>query len=243
MPLLWVFVLLLFSYFSKNAKWRKRSFWTAIVFLFLLSNEFLANEAMLAWEIPPTPMKDVKEYSIGVVLTGVTNYSKKPQDRVYFMKGADRIMHALHLYRLGKIKKILITGGKGTIGNYMIRPESVELKEVLKLAHVPEEDIYIETESINTHENATLTAGVLKNKGLEKEKLLLITSAFHMRRSEGCFKKAGLDTDEFSCDFYSGERIYTLDRFIVPSEVAISKWGLLAHEVIGYVVYKLVGYA
>ena len=69
MPLVWVFALLLFSYFSKNAQWRKRSFWAAIVFLFLLSNDFLANEAMIAWEVPPTPMKDVKQYSVQATIS------------------------------------------------------------------------------------------------------------------------------------------------------------------------------
>ncbi len=241
MPLTWVFGLLLFSYFTRKEKWKKKAFWTGLLLLFVFSNEFLANEAMLAWEVPPTPMTEVKNYEVGIVLTGVTNYNKEPRDRVYFVKGADRATHAMQLYFAGKIKKILITGGKATIVDYGHTAESINLKGLMVMCGIPEKDIIVESEANNTRENATLSAVIL-NKAYPHTKHLLITSAFHMRRSKGCFDKAGLDTDEFSVDFYSHERKFLPVELLLPSEAAISKWGILVHEIMGYVVYKVVGY-
>ena len=61
---------------------------------------------MLAWEPEFKGFNEVKNHEIGIVLTGVTNLSKTAYDRTFFNKGADRITHALQLYRERKIKKI-----------------------------------------------------------------------------------------------------------------------------------------
>ena len=71
---------------------------------------------------------------------------------------------------------------------------------------------------------------------------LLITSAFHMRRSKACFKKAGLPVDLFSTDFYSHPRYYTPDTLLVPQAEAITIWQKLFKEWTGMVAYKAAGY-
>jgi len=109
------------------------------------------------------------------------------------------------------------------------------------MAGVPEADIITESNSRNTRENAVNTARVLAQHP-EWKRLLLVTSAFHMRRAEGCFQKAGVKTDSYSTDFYARERSYALDETILPSIDAFDLWHLLIHEIVGYAVYKLLGY-
>jgi uncharacterized SAM-binding protein YcdF (DUF218 family) len=71
---------------------------------------------------------------------------------------------------------------------------------------------------------------------------LLITSAFHMRRSLGCFEKVGFNVAPYSTDRYSGERKYIFDHLFIPSASVLEEWNLIIHEWIGYMTYYFSGY-
>lgn len=241
MPATLIGIGLLLSLFLKNKKWKKRSLITAIVLFLIFTNDFIINEILLRWEVPPTAFADVPpHYDVGIVLTGVANLQKEPDDRVYFNKGADRVIHAIELYKRGKINKILISGGTGSLK----RPDLTEanaLVKVLQLFDVPEEDIIVEKASRNTHENAVFSAAIL-NKNFPDGRFLLITSAFHLRRAQGCFEKAGVATDIFSTDFYTHPTSFTVDSMLLPNENALDKWQTFIREMLGIAAYKAAGY-
>lgn len=240
MPLLWVLLLLILAVLLKSMKWGRISLLAALAVLLIFSNPFLANESWRAWEVDAIPINEVEHHDVAVILTGVTSYRGDISDRIHTSRGADRFLHPLHLYRLGKIDQFLISGGSGQVLSDHV-PEAEQIEKLLLLAGVAEEDIVTEGNSRNTHENAVNTASVLERHP-EWQEVLLVTSAFHMRRSAACFQKAGVDADAFSTDFYASERRYTPDELIIPSVVAFSNWHLLIHEVAGFVVYKLLGY-
>jgi uncharacterized SAM-binding protein YcdF (DUF218 family) len=240
MPILWVLLFLFLALFLKNAKYKRGFLVAALAILTVLSNPFLENEAWRAWEVKATPVKDLGQYDVAIILTGVTGYREDLPDRIHTKKGADRFLHPLQLYRLGKIEHFLISGGDGRVTGTAV-PEAEQLEKILLMAGVAEEDITTESNSRNTHENAVNTAKVLA-KHPEWKKRLLVTSAFHMRRSEACFKKAGVAVDVYSSDFYSAPRYLTPDETIVPNAGSFSNWHLLIHEITGYFVYKLMGY-
>jgi uncharacterized SAM-binding protein YcdF (DUF218 family) len=208
--------------------------------LFFFSNEFILNQAIRIWEIPATPIDNVAQYDIGIVLTGISSQPQAPRDRVYLDKGSDRVLHTLQLYRLGKIKKILISGGSGRLFGDTIS-EASELAKIFLLCGIPSSDILIEDKSVNTRENAILSMKFMEENNIHG-KPLLITSAFHMRRASLCFKKAGLNTDTFSTDFYSHKTSFTPAELLFPSEKALSRWTILFHEILGVISYKIVGY-
>ncbi len=240
MPLVWVLVLFIYSFFSKNKRRKKASAVTGLLILFIFSNDFLVNEAFLLWEKKPVTIASMPVYQTGIVLTGMTHRMPQYNDRVFFDKGADRLLHTVQLYKAGKIKKILITGGSGYVFKEGIG-ESDALKNVFVYCGVPEKDIIIENKSRNTVENARFSKKMIADLHLQPD-YLLITSAFHMRRAEGCFVKAGLEAAIFPVDYYSGPRDYTFDQYLIPSEFALAKSALLIHELTGFIVYKLLGY-
>ena len=241
MPYTQMIAWFLLSLFLRNKIWKRRFFYLGIIYLVFFSNRFIANEVLLSWEVPPTPIVSLKhEYMAGIVLGGVTNSDKEPRDRTYFYKGADRITHAVQLYKLGIIKKILVSGGSSKLINRDIK-EAHNLRAFLIMCDIPEEDIIVEDGSRNTHENANLSAEILKSR-FPGEKHLVITSAFHLRRAMGCFRKTGLDVEGFSTDFYSKKRQYTPDKFIVPDLSAFGDWQLIIREWLGFIFYKIAGY-
>jgi uncharacterized SAM-binding protein YcdF (DUF218 family) len=103
-------------------------------------------------------------------------------------------------------------------------------------------DITIENETRNTHESAVEVKKLLETMNVPSSDCLLITSAFHMRRSLACYRKVGLELQPFTTDFYAHERRYHVDAFIVPKVEALLVWHKLAKEWVGMLAYKMAGY-
>lgn len=242
MPLTIVLILIVGGAVFIQKKWGKKMLWIGIGLLLFFTNPFLSNLALLAWEPDFKSFEEIETHEIGIVLTGVTNLSKTAYDRTFFNKGADRITHALQLYRMGKIKKILITGGTG-LNPVNPQSEAEVLKRFLLMTGVPESDILIEDQSKNTAQNAKFTRAFLEKNGISiDQEFVLITSAFHMARAKGCFDKEGLKTVTFPVDYYSHEVKYDIPSLIYPDAESISYWHKLVKEWIGIAVYKATGY-
>lgn len=239
----WVIIiaLLLASWIVRNTKWKKWLFRSGMILLLFLSNDFIANEMMSLWEIKATPFKDIHQtYDYGIVLTGVTKSDFDPDDRVYFTRGADRVTHSVQLYKLGIVKKILVSGGSGLLSTRR-RQEADEMAEALLLMGVPREDIVIENKSRNTHESAEEVKKILESIS-HPDRCLLITSGYHIRRSKACFTKVGWKTDTFSTDFQTHKRAFTFDIFLIPKIDAISIWSTAIREWVGFAAYWVMGY-
>ena len=239
-PLIWIIVLLFLSLLWKDDNFKKKCLRWALGFTLVFSNSFIFDECDRAWEIPLTRYESLKKYEGAIVLGGMMKYDKQ-HDRLQFQRGADRLFQAIELYKRGYIAKIIFTGGSGSI----LHPEDKEgpwVKRYLLTLGIPEKDFLIESESNNTHENAVFTKALL-----DKEKLtgnfLLITSAFHMRRSLACFQKEGIIAVPYSTDKSAGHRKFEFDHLLIPDASALYGFNNLIHEIAGFITYKIVGYA
>lgn len=242
MPLSICLILIIYGFFRMKNKKGNRILIAGIILLVFFSNKFISNGVMNAWEPDFKVISTLPNYEIGIVLTGVTNLDKNTNDRTFFNKGADRATHAIQLYKLGKIKKILITGGQG-LNPTNPNTEAALLRDFMLIAGVDEDDIILEDQAKNTYQNAVFTKEILDNLGYsETQKHLLITSAFHMYRSKGCFDKAKLNTDIFPVDYYGYESKYDLPSLLYPDPNSIFIWQKLFKEWIGIVMYKMAGY-
>lgn len=241
MPLTIIFGVLLASGLTRSATWRRRLFWTGVGLFFFFSNEFIANELMKAWEVETVAFSEMKNYRLGIVLTGTVIPQLQPDDRVYFAKGADRVVHTVQLYKKGLIDKILISGGSGRIIDIEER-EADQYRNVMMMMGVPDSVILVENETRNTHESAQAVRKILDDAGYSAEDCLLITSAFHMRRSLACYRKVGLDLDTFSTDFYAHQGTYYPDAFLIPKVEAFVLWSKLMKEWTGFIAYRMAGY-
>ena len=239
-PLVWVLVLLLFGLFHKNVNRRRKFVIGALVVFFFFTNDFIADTFMRGWEIPA--IKDetiIKPYDIGIVLGGMIAYDKS-FERPQFDRGSDRIFQAIKLYKEGKIRKILLDGGSGSITESDIL-EAPLLKQYLLQIGIPDSVIIVEKHSRNTHENATFVKPILDSI-CPHGSYLLITSASHMKRALKCFEKAGIPVTCYSADRYSGPPKFVFDYMFIPDKWALVSWDVLLHEWVGYITYKIAGY-
>jgi len=241
MPFTWIIGMVIAAAFLRNLKWKQRLLWIAVGVCLFFSNNFIANEAMNAWELNTIAYKDLAPHKMGIVLTGATIPNRYPDDRVYFARGADRVTHTVQLYKLGIISRILVSGGSGLIVTKE-EPEANKFKKAMVLMGVPDSVIMLENETRNTYESAVRVKPILDSLHLQSKDCLLITSAFHMRRSLACYRKAGLDVDYFTTDFYSNPRSFYPDNLFIPRLDAVMTWQKLMKEWVGMLAYKVSGY-
>ncbi len=193
---------------------------------------------MKSWELDPILFRNLEKHKYAVLLTGITSMEKLPADRTHFNKGVDRAIHTIDLYKKGLVDKIVITGGIGSIFTTS-KSESENLLSFFLQAGIPKENIILEIKARNTAENASYTKELIGSD----ESIILVTSAFHMRRSIACFKKIGIEVTPFPTDLYSIPYSWTPDDWLVPKSSAISNWEILIKEWIGFLAYKIRGYA
>ena len=213
-----------------------------IVLLLLASNQFLVMKAINAWEHRFVNLDEVKQtYDVGVLLSGGLITSVTPrQDHPSMGNHGDRILQTYLLYKHGRIRKILITGTSGEMMMARKLGETRQAASLLASWGVPAKDIMFEEKARNTRENAVFSGRILR-KMFPSGKYLLITSAFHMRRSAGCFEKVGIKTDPFPADFRGGYNRFVIQK-LVPDPDAFAFFCMLWHEVVGFMAYKAVGY-
>ncbi len=229
------------AFFHPNKTYQKRGKIAAAIFLIFFSNTFIFNEFCRKWEIHGTPIEQVGNYEIGIVLSGMAEYNNDLKE-LSIKQSGDRIWQAISLYKRKKIKKILITGKSGYLTERGL-DEANQFKEVLVSWGIPSNDIITETNSKNTHENALESKKVLTISYPHVDTCLLITSSTHMRRSLACFVQEGIICVPFSTNLYTGpNRHFFWDQLLVPNVDNFYHWNQLIKEWVGYVSYKIMGY-
>jgi uncharacterized SAM-binding protein YcdF (DUF218 family) len=100
----------------------------------------------------------------------------------------ERINHAINLYRTGKVRKIIFTGGQG---NKDELTEAAEARQFAITNGVPAKDILTEETSHTTYENVVNAKLVADANGLNK--VLIVSDPMHMKRAVAMAKDIGLD--------------------------------------------------
>lgn len=152
-------------------------------------------------------------------------------------QAGDRFVETLRLAREYAGARILVSGGDGSFsGRYA--GDAVVSAEFFSAFGIGSDRLLQEKLSRTTFENVENTKGLLAENGLSN--CLLVTSAFHMPRAIGLFRKAGLEVLPWSTDYRtSGIARLRLD-FTQPSAnaqlmtTALREWtGLLAYYLAG----------
>lgn len=178
----------------------------------------------------------------GIIILGgpISPYLSEARGQVTLGDGAERLTEIPKLARQFPNARIVYTGGNPTLFAGMGTPEALFGARLLESFGIPRERIVIEGDSRNTEENAVFTKALVKPK--PGERWLLITSALHMPRSVGVFRKAGFPVEPYPVDWHSDGKPKW--QWLRPPITPLRGWHLLddaSKEWIGLVVYWLTG--
>ena len=236
-PVFWIVLLLVLALLLKKPNLRKRLLIACLAVSILFTNTYIFNIIVNAWEYPLISLKDSGQiYEYGIVLGGMASENIKT-GKIKFSSSIDRLMQAIILYKQGNLKKIIFTGGSGLVFNQESK-EAYTLQNICYKLGIPKQDIIIEPYSKNTHENAVNTKKIITEKNV---KVLLITSAFHMRRSAACFKHEGYNFDAYPTDSLEEQNL-GLDDYFLPKATPLLDWAYIIKELVGFMAYKFAGY-
>ncbi len=239
-PFNWLLLFALFAFFIKDQKRKKRWIIISTCWFLLFSNPFVIQKLMLSWQAERKTLGPGEHYQTGILLAGFVGFEFK-SSQGFYGSASDRFIQAVRLYKLGHIKKILITGGSGSIWRQQYK-EADFVKEQLQEMGVTATDIISENQSRNTYENAVNSKLLLDSLQI-KGPYLLITSAMHMKRSQKVFAKAGLETVAYPCNFNVVNNPLTFFDAVTPSYKAFENWDIFLKESVGLLMYKLTGKA
>ncbi|NCD70064.1 YdcF family protein [Mucilaginibacter agri] len=230
-PITWVLAFMVYAIITKKPRRKQRLLIISLIVFYIFSAPVILDNYARLWDYPPVDAAKLPKYSCAIVLGG---FSSEKRDSTGMFNGAsDRFIQGLKLKAMGKASHILITSGNGSLDPDGFS-EGDWVYTQLKQLNIPDSVILIENKSRNTIENALFTKRLLVQKHLPPP-YLLVTSAFHMRRSQLIFKKAGLETVPYPCNYTAGFGKFSIFAFW-PSTEIFNTWGYYTKELVGYVV-------
>jgi uncharacterized SAM-binding protein YcdF (DUF218 family) len=152
--------------------------------------------------------------------------------------GASRVLEAWRVYQLVHPDWVISSGGNLDSSDRS-EPSSVNMRKMLVQLGVPESRIILESTSRETHENALLSADIVRS--LHADSVVLVTSASHMRRSIGAMRAAGIAAVPAIAPDSWLRRDW--DDWLFPSNHALYFSGEVAHELLGIPYYRVRGWS
>ena len=239
-PVAWVLVLLVASAASKRRDVARGLAGLAGVVLYVFSTGFVASRMAQALEsTAQKTMRDDVTYDVVIVLGGLVD------DQVTAVWGepayndnVERLLVSYDLLRTGRARTAILSSGVGHLGTAGV-PESDTLVEQLVRWGIANDRLIAERSSRNTHENAVESKRIVDERGAKN--VLMVTSAFHMPRAAGCFRKVGLAVDTLPVDRRTANPHFT-PLELIPRAGNLQESAHVIHEWVGRVVYRLRGY-
>ena len=146
---------------------------------------------------------------------------------------SQRLISAYVLHRLTGWP-ILVSGGEVFRGD---GTEAMVMHAILVSLGMSPDKIIMEPRSLNTTENAKMSADIMRLRGYKRP--VLVTSAFHMRRSVEEFSRAGVTVTPYPVGYYTSRRDYWNALSWVPSAAAMRGTGLALKEYMGLAVLSV----
>lgn len=191
-------------------------------------SDFMIRGLESGFKIPENPKGDVLILLGGGVYEGAADLTGigSPSNEML-----SRIITAVRLQKHLNIP-VIISGGSVFEGR---KAEATIVKRFLIDLGVHENMIIVEDRSRDTIENARYSSDLFKKAGYKEP--ILITSAFHMKRSVMSFKKAGLNVIPFPAGFRTWDNKQYVWEDYLPH--GLENMSVAVKEYLGMLFYKI----
>ena len=240
-PLNMAIVLLAIAVFVGYLGWRRLAGSIALIpFLILLVSAWTSFGALLIGPLEgrfPRPAPPAKVAGIIVLGGGFEGAINQARGGYELNSGDDRFVESAVLARRSPGARIVVSGGNGSL-LLVGEGDAATAVRLFAALGIPESRLVLENESRNTSENVANMRDLVRPE--RDDTWLLITSAFHMPRAMGLFRKAGFPVLPWPVDYRtSGEegigvfRDNAMDS-LQTTTTAFREWcGLVAYKFTG----------
>lgn len=241
-------LLLLAAAWLKKSRWQKHLLWAGVLLLWFFGNDRVAAVLVRSLEWQYLPQETYPQADAIVILGGGTLPIEYPRSTVELNFAGDRMLYGARLYREGYAPVVVVTGGHLPWTDTYRSPAD-DMLDLLVFMGVPEKDVILEGQSVNTYENALFTRELLSGTGIEE--IILVTSAMHMPRSVPLFEAQGFTVIPAPTDYNVtaspdkkplSETWPDLLFRLFPNAFALHDSSLALKEYVGIAVYSLRGW-
>ncbi|MEC9463239.1 MAG: YdcF family protein [Pseudomonadota bacterium] len=211
----------------------------ALVVLFLTLYTTLGSFLLQTLEARfPRPAGDPPELACMIVLGGAFETEvTTARGGMDLNQAGDRFVEALRLAIRYPEARILVSGGDGSLSGIYEGDAAASIR-FFEAFGISRDRLIAETTSRNTDENAQNSRELLASNDLGQ--CLLITSAFHMPRSVGLFRKAGVEVAPWPVDYRTAGNVSLALDFTQPT-LNSQQMSTAVREWVGLVAYRLMG--
>jgi uncharacterized SAM-binding protein YcdF (DUF218 family) len=228
---------------ARRGRRRRRLFAVAgLAVLLVASSPTVANALLWRLEHSSTSSfrKDVT-YDVVILLGGVVEeIPTKTSGMPSYNENVERLIATHRLLRDGTARFAIVSGAAST-PELAAFGESAVLARQLEDWGIARERIIDEDKALNTRENAVYTKAIVRARGFER--VLVVTSAFHMPRAAECFAAVDMPVDTLSVDYRAEPPGYNGLAKLLPRAHALAVTSAVMREMFGRVVYRVQGYA
>ena len=175
----------------------------------------------------------------GILVLGgsIDDIVSPARGRPVLNEAAERLTEAVMLARRYPQARVLFSGGSGRLF-FASMPEATVARQFFAEMGLAPERLLLEEESRNTSENAIFSKRIANPQ--PGERWLLVTSAYHMPRSIGIFRREGFPVEAYPVDWRTrgpADLARGFDRVsegLRRTDIAMREWvGLLAYWLTG----------
>jgi uncharacterized SAM-binding protein YcdF (DUF218 family) len=178
---------------------------------------------------------------VGIIVLGGGMNEIMLKDRGALVLGSEggRMTDAVMLARRYPQARLVFTGGSAALLSDLGITEADAARQFFLAMGLPEERLSFEDRSRNTVENAQFTYALLQPK--PGERWLLVTSAFHLPRAVGLFRKAGFDVVPWPSDYKTHGTAVDYYRPSANAADGLARFEGVLREWIGLIAYRVTG--
>ena len=219
---------------------RRLSF-TAIVALLVTAFSPIGHIILLPLEERMTRPKNIANMKApdGIIVLGgsIDTIVTKARGSIAVNESGERLTQIVELARRFPKARIVFSGGSGKIFSKNMSESDAARTFFAQMGLQPHR-LEFEGKSQNTWENASYTKTLLKPS--RDQRWLLVTSAFHMPRSVGCFRKVGMNVIPWPVD-YRTRGFSDIYRFFSRASQGWKRVDIAGREWVGLLAYRLTG--
>ena len=210
----------------------KKCLWLTIIVFIISSNSFFAAFLTngLENQYPQFSIESTPKADVIIVLGGSLAPPAQPRKFAQFTDRSNRFWLAAELFKAGKAKQVLLTGGHVFEQNDLA-PEAIYIRDKLIEMGIPKSAIITEISSRTTRENATETKKLLDK--ISAKSALLVTSAIHMPRSIQLFTELDINIIPAPSDKIVTNIKHPLIFKLIPNAHAMELTTQALHEYYG----------
>ena len=237
-PLGIVLTLLLVFIFRRKVKF----IYSAFIFLIILSNGLFAD---ILWRLLEYPWKRL-DYSLvapsdGIVVLSSGRHLPPGDTKIIEWRDPDRFFSGIALYKANKSSRLIFTGGMNPLTSDLPLEGDIYIKEAISMG-LPKEDLFTTYPVNNTIQEAKAIRKLLNDEiPVMQKKIILVTSAFHMKRAKKVFENEGILVIPYPVDFKSNKSFFSsLSNPLkwMPSASYLNKSSSAIREIIGRFIYR-----